>query len=308
MNTKQDTIPTCRRTRLAPTPSGYLHLGNVLSFVLTAEAARRTGAAVLLRIDDLDKPRTTLAYLQDIFDTLYFLELPFEGPKDLPHFTAHYTQWQRMHLYNDALQHLRKSPSIFACSCSRLDIQKQSKDGGYPGTCRNKHLPLDTPRTAWRIQTPADAACSIRTLSGNEQAIGFPPSVRDFVVRKKDGVAAYQLASVVDDLYFGVDLVVRGADLWPSTRAQMYLSMLLPPNNFDQTLFLHHPLVFDAQGQKLSKSAGANSVYHLRQSGWSKAEVYQSLAAMCGIPGTVHNWQSLAVAIDNKTGILTSGG
>jgi glutamyl-tRNA synthetase len=305
MEPRQGAAPIFCRTRLAPTPSGYLHLGNVLSFVLTVALARRTGAAILLRIDDLDKERTTPAYLQDIFDTLLFLELPWdEGPKSLPDFTAHFSQWQRMHLYNDALLRLKENPQIFACSCSRQQIQKRSKDGSYPGTCRATHLPLDTPGAAWRVHTPDDASFSIRTLEGMQPIAGFPASIRDFVVRKKNGVAAYQLASLIDDLYFGVDLVVRGADLWPSTLAQVYLSTLLPQNNFSTTTFLHHLLLLGSEGEKLSKSSGATSVHYLRKCGKTKAEVYQLLAGLCGIKEPVHDWQTLAAALEVEIGVL----
>lgn len=289
----------CSKTRLAPTPSGYLHLGNVLSFVLTAALARRTAAAILLRIDDLDKARATPAYLQDIFDTLLFLGLPWhEGPKTLSQFTDHFSQQRRMHLYEDALQHLKQSPHIFACTCSRLQIQQQSKDGGYPGTCCAKGLPLDTPGAAWRVHTPPVASLRIRTFGADEAVVDLPASVRYFVVRKRDGMAAYQLSSVVDDLYFGTDLIVRGADLWPSTLAQLYLSRLLPQNNFTDTTFVHHPLLLDAQGQKLSKSAGAGSVFQLRKAGKSSAEIYEILAGLCGINTPVPNWQTLAAALE----------
>ncbi len=158
---------TFRRTRLAPTPSGYLHLGNVFSFIYTVALARRTGAAILLRIDDLDKERTTDAYLQDIFDTLHFLEIPWdEGPKDVSDFQAHYSQRQRMHLYNNALAQISKSPQLFACSCSRRHIQAQSRDGTYPGTCRNKYLPLSGPGNAWRVRTPDAWEQAVKTPSG----------------------------------------------------------------------------------------------------------------------------------------------
>lgn len=305
MEASRSATPLFCKTRLAPTPSGYLHLGNILSFVRTVAVARRTGASILLRIDDLDKERTAAAYLQDIFDTLHFLELPWdEGPKDLPHFTSSYSQWQRMHLYKEALQQLRQSPQVFACSCSRLHMQQRSKDGGYPGTCRNRHLPLDAVGNAWRIHTPEDVSCSIRGLTNMEQPEGLPASVRDFVVRKKDGLPAYQLASLIDDLYFGVDLVVRGADLLPSTLAQVYLSTWLPQNNFPKTTFIHHPLLLDANGEKLSKSAGATSVYYLRKNGKSKKEVYQLLAGICHIKSPVHDWQTLAAALEEEIGVL----
>lgn len=294
---------TFERTRLAPTPSGYLHLGNIFSFVVTVALARRTGAAILLRIDDLDKERTTDAYLQDIFDTLRFLELPWdEGPNDVADFTARYSQWQRMPLYQKALQQLQEAPQVFACSCSRQQMQAQSGDGSYPGTCRNKHLPLGGPGYAWRVHTPHVWQHSIKTTSGHIAVQNFPAAVRNFVVRKRDGVPAYQLASLIDDLHFGVDLVVRGADLWPSTLAQLYLSNLIGASYFFDTTFVHHGLLLDAAGFKMSKSAGATSVYQLRKWGKSRAEVYQMLAGLCGIKEPVHDWQSMAALLGDGIG------
>lgn len=293
------------RTRFAPTPSGYLHLGNILSFVLTAGMARATGARILLRIDDLDQERVRSEYLQDIFDTLNFLGLPWdEGPEDPADFTAHWSQQHRVHLYAAALEQVAMLPQVFACTCSRAHILRQSGDGGYPGTCRNRQLPLDTAGAAWRLATPNPLQLHVPGLCGPQLVPTLPPALRDFVVRKKDGVAAYQLASVTDDLHFGIDLVVRGADLWPSTSAQLYLASLLGKQAFGNTVFVHHALVRDGQGAKLSKSAGATSVYHLRRQGKTPADVFQTLAAWCGIDTPVADWQSLYAALQKNEAAL----
>src|SRR5690242_19755059 len=104
------------KTRIAPTPSGYLHLGNVFSFALTASLARKTGASTLLRIDDLDQQRIQPQYVQDIFDTLQFLDIPFdEGPKDIEEFDRSWSQLTRMPLYENALAQLKYSGQVFAC-------------------------------------------------------------------------------------------------------------------------------------------------------------------------------------------------
>lgn len=286
------------RTRLAPTPSGYLHLGNILSFIITIGLARQGGASILLRIDDLDGERVRPAFLQDIFDTLHFLELPCdEGPKDVADFTGAWSQQHRMPMYREALEQLRQLPEVFACTCSRADILKKSRDGNYPGTCRNKGLPLDTPGAAWRLHTPERLNLEVHTTYAITGVASLPPAVRDFVIRKKDGTPAYQLASLLDDEWYGVDLVVRGADLWPSTLAQLHLAALLGKKTFTQTHFVHHALVVDAAGEKLSKSAGATSVWHLRQAGKTKREVYALLAEWCGIDTTVQDWSSFFDAL-----------
>src|ERR1700744_3080123 len=113
-----------KRTRIAPTPSGFLHLGNVLSFSITAALARRHDAKILLRIDDLDQARVNKNYLQDIFDTLNFLEIPWdEGPRNVGEFDQSYSQLHRMAMYNKALEKLNNGGQAFACTCSRQQLR-----------------------------------------------------------------------------------------------------------------------------------------------------------------------------------------
>lgn len=286
------------KTRLAPTPSGYLHLGNIYSFAVTLALAQKTGARLLLRIDDMDRERAAPHFIQDIFDTLHFLGLPWnEGPTDSTDFETRWAQPHRLGLYNHALKTLLEAEQVFACTCSRTGILKYSADGSYPGTCRYKNLPLNLPGSALRIKTPASADVQLQTWSGVQQVQELPAAVQNFVVRKKDGRPAYQLCSLVDDIHFGVDLVVRGLDLLPSTLAQWWLSTLLPPNRFAETVFVHHPLVTDEQGAKLSKSAGHTSVYGLRKQGLKKEDVFALLGKMTGATELVGNWQTLAEVI-----------
>ena len=283
---------TFHRTRIAPTPSGYLHLGNAYSFKLTADLARRTGAKVLLRIDDLDRERVEEEYVQDIFDTLHFLGIPWdEGPRDRADFGQVWSQLHRMALYRQALEELRRQGVLFACACSRTQIARESAGGEYPGTCRDKGLSLDTPDVSWRVRTDMQRGLTMRMTNGtfsNGQLAetkwtgALDGRVKDFVVRKKDGFPAYQLTSLVDDLHFGVDLIVRGQDLWSSTLAQLYLAELLPGGTaFAGAVFHHHALFTDAGGDKLSKSAGASSIQFLRREGKTPAEIY-------GMMGQIH--------------------
>jgi glutamyl/glutaminyl-tRNA synthetase len=280
------------RTRIAPTPSGYLHLGNILSFVITVGWARRTGAKALLRIDDLDRERYQPAYVQDIFDTLNFLELPWdEGPRNVQEFEQQYSQVHRMPLYEKALLALAQDGRVFACTCSRSALQHTV---AYPGTCRNKQYALDTHQVNWRLYTDSNATIIMKTLPANTISTTLPASMHDFVVRKKDGFPAYQLSSIVDDLHFGVDLIVRGADLWPSTIAQLYLAAQLPPNSFAGVSFFHHSLLSGTNGSKLSKSAGDTSIQFLRKEGYSRAAIYSLLGSQLGIAEPVSDWVSLA--------------
>jgi len=230
---------TFTKTRIAPTPSGFLHLGNVMSFLITADLAK--GAKILLRIDDLDRDRVEKEYVEDIFETLDFFGIDYdEGPRNYDEFENKWSQLHRLHLYNAALEKLR--PHVYACTCSRTQLVEDNP-------CRYKDLPLDTPNASWRVRN------------------------KDFIVRKKDGFPAYQLSSVVDDLHFGIDLIVRGQDLWDSTQAQLYLAGLLEEPAFTNIQFFHHPLLEVVPGQKLSKSAGDTSIQYLRKQGMSKDEI-----------------------------------
>ncbi|HEV2480937.1 MAG TPA: glutamate--tRNA ligase family protein [Puia sp.] len=295
---------------MAPTPSGYLHLGNVFSFAVTAALARRCGAEILLRIDDLDRERVQREYVEDIFETFAFLEIPWDrGPRSLGEFERDWSQLHRMPLYREALSRLREAGAVFGCSCSRAEVLRASRDGGYPGTCVARGLGLDAVDVSWRLRTGAGGpvgavgfgdAAGIGTGAGAGVGSGLgsagpevlwvmtypagsvetrlPVEMRDFVVRKKDGFPAYQLSSVVDDLHFGVDLIVRGEDLWASTLAQLYLSYPLGAVGFRDVRFYHHPLLTTAGGEKLSKSAGSTSIHYLRRQGLGAAEIYNLIA------------------------------
>jgi glutamyl-tRNA synthetase len=286
-------FPGFKKTRIAPTPSGYLHLGNVLSFAITAFLARKCGAKILLRIDDLDRERVQTEYVQDIFDTLNFLEIPWdEGPRNMQEYEAEYSQMHRLELYRKVLNELKEGGKVFACACSRTQVIRESADGNYLGKCRTAHIPYDAPDTCWRLDTSQDRPLSVTTLQGVVSA-QLPASMQYFVVRKKDGLPAYQLASVVDDVHFGIDLVVRGQDLWDSTLAQLYLASVAGQASFMDTTFYHHPLLMDQGNQKLSKSAGAVSLQYLRKEGKSRSDIFSAIARMMGVNEAVGNWEEL---------------
>lgn len=278
------------KTRIAPTPSGFLHLGNVLSFAITASLAREGGAKILLRIDDLDRARADKKYIQDIFDTLNFLEIPWdEGPRDADEFESVYSQLHGMGRYNEALGQLRDRGLVFACTCSRQQIQNNG-----PCNCLAHKLPLDTENACWRLITDNDAEISVRGYDGGITRAVQPAEMLNFIVKKKDGFPSYQLVSVIDDIYYGIDLIVRGQDLWPSTLAQQQLASALGLDGFGGIAFYHHPLLKEISGEKLSKSAGATSVHYLRGEGKKPADIYTLAAAMAGSKATVTNWQQLA--------------
>jgi glutamyl/glutaminyl-tRNA synthetase len=285
-----------KKTRIAPTPSGYLHLGNILSFSLTAALAKKTGATILLRIDDLDRERVMPEYVQDIFDTLNYLELPWdEGPADAAEFFGEWSQVHRLGLYREALQRLSDSGAVFACTCSRSQVLHAGPGGAYPGTCRDRGLPLTMPDTSWRLRTPETVSLTYKSYpDGVIVTRLLPVSMRDPVVRKKDGFPAYQLTSPIDDLHFGIDLIVRGADLLASTLAQLYLSGVLGMPGLGDATFFHHALLRASSGEKLSKSAGDTSIRYLRGQGWKPAAIYGSIAARMGCSEPARDWKELA--------------
>ena len=236
-------MPDQARLRLAPTPSGYLHQGNALNFFLNWQLAKASsGGNLFLRIDDLDDDRKRPEYIDDIFNTLHWLGIDWAiGPKTPDDFEDNWTQHLRIQQYVDALLQLREQGLLFACGKSRRDLA--AFQGQYPVDFRQQGLSLDQPNVAWRIKTPE----------------GFP--MPDFVVRGRGGIPSYQIASLIDDLNFGITHIVRGQDLESSTKAQAYLAECLGlREQFRQITVLHHPLLMRADGEKLSKSAGAEAI------------------------------------------------
>ena len=256
----------------------------------------------MLRIDDLDRERANQRYIEDIFDTLNFLQIPWhEGPRNPKEQEENYSQLRRMELYNALLQQLRAAGMLFACSCSRSEILQANPDGSYTGDCLDKKLSLDAEGVSWRLRTDLIQEVAIKTGHGIVHT-GLPATMRYFVVRKKDGVPAYQLASLADDLHFGVDLIVRGNDLWPSTIAQHFLAELLAAAPFSDAVFYHHPLLTEAGGRKLSKSAGDRSIQYFRSRGGRPETVYSAIARAAGKEVVVKNWEALAEALNTVEG------
>lgn len=297
--TETTSLPRFHKTRIAPTPSGYLHLGNILSFSVTAYLAEKTGARVRLRIDDLDRLRVRPEYVRDIFTSLRYLGIPWdEGPEDFGDFQHHYSQTLRLERYQAALEKLITAGALYACRCSRTRYSPRHR-------CPGERIPLDAPLVNWRLFTDSRVQFPVFGTDGAPRLVSLPDSMKDFIVRKKDAMPSYQLASVVDDDDFGVDLVVRGADLYDSSLAQYYLSRLMEGSTFCQARCLHHPLLkADTSGGKLSKSSGATSVQYLRGRGLSPAEIFSSLARMAGC-GPAEDYRSLAAAALAKSGLFS---
>lgn len=290
------------RTRIAPTPSGFLHTGNALNFVYTWLLARKTKGILRLRIDDMDTPRLRTEYLDDIFQTLDWLGLDWdEGPRNATEQRSHYTQQLRTSRYNDCLQELVTSGYIYACTCSRKEIATQLQPGQHPDICRHKKLSLTHPNVAWRVYVPENTSITFTDCIAGPVRLNLFEAIGDFIVKRKDGIPAYQIISLCDDLDFGINCVVRGLDLLGSTAAQLYLSQLLNQPAFQTCTFHHHPLINDDRGNKLSKSAGSASLKHWRESGKSVQEFYHYISMQLKCPGKPSSAQALLQMIDIST-------
>lgn len=235
-------MPSSYIGRFAPTPSGYLHFGSLLAAVASYLDARHHQGRWLVRIEDLDTPRNTPGAIDHILHTLDAYGLHWDG--EVVH------QSNRLELYQQVIDDWLESGLAYHCDCSRQSIAAHG--GVYPGTCRARGLPA-----------AADHAVRLRL---NDQTIVFQDRLQgelrqqpvaisgDFIIRRRDGIIAYQLAVVIDDIAQGVTDIVRGADLLDSTPRQLWLYQL-----FQQPAprYLHVPLVMRHDGEKLSKRLGS---------------------------------------------------
>lgn len=258
-------------SRIAPTPSGYLHTGNAINFLLVSRFVRKVGGRLLLRIDDCDAGRSRPAFIEDIFSSLEWLGIEWDiGPSGPDDFFAHFSQSARRERYLASLEKLIASGRVYNCFCSRASIRQQFGDAVYPGLCRGKGLAYTAGKTARRIVVDRMAEFAGRSYD-------LAAAMGDFVVWTKEDMPAYQLASLVDDEEYGVTHIFRGDDLLLSSVAQRYLAEELGYRTFLQTKIFHHPLLLDDNGQKLSKSDSAVSLRDLRESGMTRAELLQRL-------------------------------
>lgn len=234
--------------RFAPSPTGPLHFGSLVAAVGSFCLARQAGGRWLLRIDDLDLPRVVPGAAENIMRTLEQLGLVWDGP----------VVWQsrRGEAYRGALERLRQRGLLFDCACSRKEILASAPHPGeegpvYPGTCRHGLAPGRRPRMV-RVRVGDDPVCFEDAVFGARQQC-LATMVGDFVVRRADGLFAYQLAVVVDDADCGVNQVVRGADLLASTPRQIFLQACL---GYPVPYYVHLPLVLSEGGEKISKRHG----------------------------------------------------
>lgn len=277
----QPAVPT---TRLAPSPTGALHLGNARTFVVNWALARQHGWRVVLRIDDLDSPRVKPGADREAVEMLRWLGLSWDGPIACE--TGHVAD------YNAALQRLAAAGWLYPCRCTRSQIAAAALSAPhldehelrYPGTCRpaqpeQRPFPGADRGVAWRVRVP-DRDFTFEDAIAGPQAWNIQHLVGDFLVTNKQGAAAYQLAVVIDDWLQGVTDVVRGSDLLGSTPRQIWLHELLklPPPRY-----WHVPLLVGPDGQRLAKRHGGFRLEEYRKLGVPVERVIGLLAWWSGL-------------------------
>jgi len=262
-------------TRFAPAPTGFLHLGHVLSARFVWDLARYHGAHVLLRIEDHDRERCRPEYEHAILDDLDWL-----GFVPDVHPTSEFRagpcpsrQSNRHAIYNGAAADLIARGLVYGCTCSRQQIAAAGDASAaeliYSGTCRDAGIPPG-PGVAWRVRMDPgeesfdDLLCGPRRQDPASQC-------GDVVIRDRLGNWTYQFVASVDDFRQGIDLVVRGRDLLASTGRQIRLARLIGRDR--PATFAHHPLIMHTPTRKLSKSTGATGIRELRQAGMSREDV-----------------------------------
>ena len=263
--------------RFAPSPSGELHVGNLRTAILAWLFARSTGRRFLLRVEDLDRARAGAEEVQ--LRDLAAIGLTWDGDV--------VRQTDRGNLYANAIARLEEAGLTYECFCTRREIQEAASaphapQGAYPGTCRNlDRAELEFKRSirpsALRLRAGVAEFTVTDVLRGE-----FTGAVDDFVLRRNDGVTAYNLAVVVDDAAQGIDQVVRGDDLLPSTPRQAYLATLL---SIPVPEYAHVPLVVNHDGARLAKRDGAVTLADLAQAGVPVDKVRDRLLASVGLPG-----------------------
>lgn len=236
--------------RLAPTPSGFLHAGNLDNFRRTQAVARDASALLALRIDDADATRYRREYVDHVFEVLDGLGIAWDvGPRSTEEFESAWSQRHRTAEYRHRVGDLRDSPvETYACTCSRSDLAGVPT-GGCPGGCHHHGGPLVPGVSALRVHVPVGTVVAV---GGHE--VRLDEELGDFVVWRRDDLPAYQWVSVLEDERLGTTHIVRGQDLIASSAAQVFLARALGITSVVDATYVHHPLILDGQGRKLSKS------------------------------------------------------
>ena len=267
------------RGRLAPSPTGLLHLGHARTFWTAQERARANHGTLVLRNEDIDSTRFKLEFVPQMIEDLRWFGFEWQEGPDCGGPFGPYSQSERRPYYAAALEKLRAGGFVYPCTCSRKDIRDAASapnagdDEGpiYPGTCReNRKSEIGNRKFAWRFRVPDGETISFTDGNFGLQQFVAGTDFGDFVVWRGDDVPAYQLACVVDDAAMDITEVVRGADLLLSTARQILLYRALgltPP------AFYHCALMLDENGKRLAKRHDALSLRALREQGKTPKEL-----------------------------------
>jgi len=270
------------RTRFAPSPTGLLHVGNAYSALVCQQWAEHHHAELLLRIEDIDHTRCRDAYTPQLVEDLQWLGLSWHG--DILKQSEHQAR------YRAALEQLEAMGVIYPCFCTRKHIQEEIERMGiaphaedpadpYPGICRNidkhqRHERRQHERFAWRLDAAKAMSLISEPLTWSDQEGRYHPfhlsSLGDMVIGRKDIGISYHLAVVVDDAHQGITHVIRGEDLITSTPIHRLLQALL---KLPSPTYIHHPLLFDSNGNRLAKRHNATTLKSLREAGVSAASL-----------------------------------
>jgi glutamyl/glutaminyl-tRNA synthetase len=273
------------RGRIAPSPTGYLHLGHASTFWTAFERSRSAGGTLVFRNEDLDPQRARLEFAAAMFEDLRWFGINWQEGPDIGGPFGPYEQSRRREFYLAAWRDLVKRGYVYPCTCSRKDLAQSAQaphDGDdepvYPGTCRSRVLervPESPAGLNWRFRVPDGERVSFNDLRMGETTYQAGLDFGDFVVWRRDDVPAYQLAVVVDDDAMRITEVVRGEDLLRSTARQILLQRGL---GYQQPAYYHCPLIKDEAGQRLAKRNDALSLRELRSRGAEPAQLRASVS------------------------------
>jgi glutamyl-tRNA synthetase len=273
-------MATGYRGRLAPSPTGLLHVGHARTFWIAAKRAQERGGVLVLRNEDLDPQRCQPEFVAGMYEDLRWLGIGWSEGPDCGGPYAPYSQSERRSFYLEAWQRLRDSDAIYPCSCSRKELlaaatapNDADDEPLYPGHCRSRTdaVQFGAPQGVnWRFRVPDGETIEFADQHLGKQAFVAGKDFGDFVVWRRDDVPAYQLAVAVDDARMQITEVVRGADLLKSTARQILLFRAL---GYSVPNYYHCELVRDATGLRMAKRHDAASIRRLREQGLTPAQL-----------------------------------
>ena len=274
------------RGRLAPSPTGYLHLGHARTFWAAHQRARACHGTLIFRNEDIDQQRSRPELEQAMYDDLRWLGLDWDEGPDVGGPFAPYSQSQRRDLYLAAWRKLRDGGFIYPCTCSRKDLahalsapHEDDDELHYPGVCRSRLAEAQTWQSpagvSWRFKVPDGQTLAFTDLYHGPQKFIAGQDFSDFLVWRRDDVTAYQLAVVVDDEAMHISEIVRGADLLRSTARQLLLMEAL---GYSAPAYFHCPLLRDEENRRLAKRHDSLSLRQLRKEGADPAALLKQFA------------------------------